>query len=51
MINGGVTTVYVSHGMDAIKKTCDLAIWLGQGEIWAEGEPGKVVEEYLKAQG
>jgi len=51
LLNGGVTTVYVSHNMDAIKKTCDRAIWLEQGEIRAEGETGIVVEEYLKAQG
>jgi len=51
LIKGGVTTVYVSHSMEAIKKTCDRAIWLEQGEIRAEGEAGLVVEEYLKAQG
>jgi len=51
LIKGGVTTVYVSHSMEAIKKTCDRAIWLEQGEIRAEGEAGYVVEEYLKAQG
>jgi ABC-type polysaccharide/polyol phosphate transport system ATPase subunit len=37
--------------MEAIKKICDRAIWLEQGEIRAEGEAGLVVEEYLKAQG
>jgi len=51
LINGGVTTVYVSHSMDAIKKTCDRAIWIEQGEIREQGESGFVVEEYLKAQG
>jgi ABC-type polysaccharide/polyol phosphate transport system ATPase subunit len=51
LIKGGVTTVYVSHSMEAIKKICDKAIWLEQGEIRAEGEAGLVVEEYLKAQG
>lgn len=51
LIKGGVTTVYVSHSMEAVKKTCDRAIWLEQGEIRAEGEAGHVVEEYLKAQG
>jgi ABC-type polysaccharide/polyol phosphate transport system ATPase subunit len=30
----------------AIKKICDKAIWLEQGEIQAEGEAGLVVEEY-----
>jgi len=51
LINGGVTTVYVSHSMHAIRKTCTRAIWLEQGEIRAQGETGLVVEEYLKAQG
>lgn len=51
LIKGGVTTVYVSHSMDAIKKMCDRAIWLEQGEVRADGEAGLVVEEYLKAQG
>ena len=51
LIKGGVTTVYVSHSMDAIKKVCDRAIWLEQGEIRAEGETGLVVEAYLKTQG
>jgi len=37
--------------MEAVKNTCDRAIWLEQGEIRAEGEAGLVVEEYLKAQG
>jgi ABC-type polysaccharide/polyol phosphate transport system ATPase subunit len=35
----------------AIKKICNKAIWLEQGEVRAEGEAGQVVEEYLKAQG
>jgi ABC-type polysaccharide/polyol phosphate transport system ATPase subunit len=51
LIKGGVTTVYVSHSMEAVKKTCDRAIWLEQGEIRAEGEAGRIVEEYLSAQG
>ncbi len=49
LIKSGVTTVYVSHSMEAVKKICDRVIWLEQGEIRAEGEPGQVVEEYLKA--
>jgi ABC-type polysaccharide/polyol phosphate transport system ATPase subunit len=49
LIKGGVTTVYVSHSMEAVKKTCDRAIWLEQGEIRAEGEAGQVVEEYLSS--
>jgi lipopolysaccharide transport system ATP-binding protein len=48
LINGGVTTIFVSHQMSAIKDICHRAIWLDGGEIRAEGEPEKVVEEYLR---
>jgi len=37
--------------MEAVKKTCERAIWLEHGEIRAEGEAGLAVEDYLKAQG
>jgi len=51
LIKGVVTTLFVSHNMDAIKKICDRTIWLADGEIKAEGEPEKVVEEYLRCSG
>jgi len=47
LIKSGVTTVYVSHSMDAIKKICNRAIWLEHGEIRAEGESGKVINDYM----
>lgn len=51
LINGGVTTIFVSHQMSAIKEICDRVIWLDNGLIKTEGEPEKVVEEYLKHAG
>ncbi len=48
LIKGGVTTIFVSHSMTAVKDICDRAVWLDGGEIKTEGEPGKVVEEYLR---
>jgi ABC-type polysaccharide/polyol phosphate transport system ATPase subunit len=51
LINGGVTTIFVSHQMSAIKEICHRAIWLDGGEIGAEGEPERVVEEYLRYPG
>lgn len=51
LINGGVTTIFVSHQMSAIREICHRAIWLDNGEIKAEGEPENVVEEYLKHAG
>ncbi len=51
LIKGGVTTIYVSHNLSAVKEICNRAIWLDGGEIRGEGEPEKVVEEYLKCLG
>ena len=47
LIKGVVTTLLVSHNMLTIKEICNRAIWL-DGEIRGEGEPEKVVEEYLR---
>ncbi len=49
LIKGGVTTVFVSHNLQAIEEICDRAIWLDHGEVAAEGKPGAVVEEYRRA--
>ena len=46
LIHRGVTALFVSHNLDAIKEICHRTIWLDGGEIKTEGEPGKVVEEY-----
>jgi len=51
LIKGGVTTIFVSHQMSSVRKICQRAIWLDSGEIRAEGEPEKVVVEYLKYSG
>jgi ABC-type polysaccharide/polyol phosphate transport system ATPase subunit len=51
LIKGGVTTVFVSHNMIDVKEICDRTIWLDGGEIKAEGEPEKVVGEYLRYSG
>ncbi len=48
LIKGGVTTLLVSHNLSVIKEICNRVIWLDEGEIKAEGESSKVVEEYLK---
>ena len=47
LIKSGVTTVYVSHSMEAVKTICDRVIWLDKGEVKEEGPPDQVVEKYL----
>jgi ABC-type polysaccharide/polyol phosphate transport system ATPase subunit len=48
LIRGGVTTVLVSHNLQAIGEICTRALWLDHGEIVAEGEPQTVVLKYLE---
>jgi lipopolysaccharide transport system ATP-binding protein len=47
LIQRGVTTVFVSHSMEAVKKICGRVVWLEQGEIKGEGDPEKVIGTYL----
>ena len=45
------TIVIVSHSLNSVKKLCDRAVWLYNGEIREDGETEKVVEDYLKVCG
>jgi lipopolysaccharide transport system ATP-binding protein len=46
LIKGGVTTVLVSHNLQAIIEICTRALWVDHGEIAAEGEPPMVIQKY-----
>jgi lipopolysaccharide transport system ATP-binding protein len=43
----GVTILFVSHNMGAIKQMCSRAVWMAHGHIVADGLPEQVVEQYL----
>lgn len=45
------TIVIVSHSLNSIKKLCDRAVWLYNGEIREDGNTEKVIEDYLKVCG
>lgn len=47
--NQGKTMVFVTHGMESVKKLCSRTIWLCDGKIKMDGDTNKVVEEYIKA--
>lgn len=49
LIEGGATVIFVSHGLDIVKKYCDRVILLDNGEIIKEGKPEEVVEKYLSS--
>ncbi|MCI8588550.1 MAG: ABC transporter ATP-binding protein [Bacilli bacterium] len=49
--DSGKTIVIVSHSLDSIKKLCDRAVWVHNGEVCSDGVCSKVIEEYLKVCG
>ncbi|MBI3013047.1 MAG: ABC transporter ATP-binding protein [Elusimicrobia bacterium] len=48
LIRSGVTTVFVSHNLEAVKKICSRAIWLDHGQILDQGPPSEVIQKYLE---
>jgi hypothetical protein len=44
----GVTTVFVSHDMGAIKSMCQHVVLMDRGEILEQGSAERVADEYLK---
>ncbi len=44
----GVTIVFVSHSLDAVRGLCDRAIWLDDGNLRADGVADEVVARYLR---
>jgi lipopolysaccharide transport system ATP-binding protein len=46
LIKGGVTTVFVSHDLQAIQEICHRVLWLDYGKVVAQGEPEVVIKKY-----
>ena len=44
----GKTIVFVTHGMDAVKRFCTRAVWLHDGVIKMDGDTDTVVDQYIK---
>ena len=44
----GVTIVFVSHSLDAVRSLCDRAVWLDDGQVRADGVTDEVVARYLR---
>ncbi|MEH6515104.1 MAG: ABC transporter ATP-binding protein [Halioglobus sp.] len=45
-IRGDQTVVFVSHSDQQIQALCDRVVWLDQGKVKLEGDPGVVLEGY-----
>ena len=46
--NSNKTIIIVSHDLNSIKKLCDRAVWIYDGQVRMDGECRSVVEEYMK---
>jgi lipopolysaccharide transport system ATP-binding protein len=44
----GRTVIFVSHNMGAVQNLCSRVIWLAGGRIVEEGEPARVINNYLR---
>ena len=49
--NAGKTIVIVTHDTAAVKRFCDRAIWLYQGQVRMDGSVNEVMSEYIKVCG
>lgn len=47
MMDGGVTVLFVSHDINAIRRLCTKAVWLKDGKVEAKGETNKICDLYL----
>ena len=48
LMESGTTVILVSHSLYQIRKLCDKAIWIDNGEVRDIGEVNKVCDDYLK---
>jgi len=44
----GVSIVFVSHNMEAVRKVCSRTILLNKGAIVCDGSPDSVIDEYYR---
>jgi ABC-type polysaccharide/polyol phosphate transport system ATPase subunit len=46
----GVSTLFVSHHLDAVESFCDRAVFIDHGRVHAEGPPPQVIAAYRDSQ-
>ena len=48
LAKSNMTIVIVSHSLDSLRKLCNRAIWINNGEIEMDDEANTVIDAYLK---
>jgi ABC-type polysaccharide/polyol phosphate transport system ATPase subunit len=49
LIYGGASVILVSHHMETIRTYCDRVIWMEKGRIVDDGDPDRVIDEYIRS--
>ncbi len=47
MMDQGVTVLFVSHDINAIRRLCKKAVWLKDGKVQEYGETNRICDRYL----
>lgn len=50
LISSGVTVIFVSHSMNAVKDVCTRAIYLKKGKIMFDGDVATALDKYEKGE-
>lgn len=48
LIKGGTTVIMASHSLPLVKEYCDKVVLLDEGKMAGYGEPGEIIDIYLK---
>ncbi len=49
IIQGGITTILVSHSLDQIRRMCNKVLWLDKGKQIAFGETKEICDRYYES--
>jgi len=44
----GKTILLVSHGLESVRRLCDRAVWMKDGQVEAVGDPPRIIDAYLE---
>jgi len=50
MIDNGITVLFVSHDVGAVKSLCKKTIYLNNSQLFAAGKSGEIVDLYIQEQ-
>lgn len=48
LMEAGTTVILVSHSIEEIRKICDTAIWIDQGQVRDYGEVNNICDKYVE---